>query len=181
MNYNEIACRYNETIYTYIATVQELLDRERAMYSQEQMIERMSGETGREIYVGTYEEMEEVILEAEAEGLKDHEWKCLIKDGTEGKYIQVLSRFDKQYIVNHYSIADLIMRRNNSYALYKQIIFTVSVLVSIVLYFCVKYITSPIIAVTNMADCLSAGDYSVRIADDYRSMKSYEVQNRDIR
>ncbi len=172
----EQARRYNETIYTYIATVQELLDSERAMYSQEQMIERMSGETGREIYVGSYEELKEVILEAEAEKLENNQWKCMIKEGADGKYIQVLSRFDEQYIINDYSIADLITRRNDSYTLYKQIIVIVSALISVVLYFFAKYITSPIMAVTNMADSLSKGDYSVRIEADYHNMKSYEVE-----
>ena len=170
------AMEQNETLYTYVATLEELLDSERAEYSLNNMIERMSGENGKEVFVDSYERLQEQIEKGKASELKSNEWAYSFYEEGGRQILQVTSRYEEQYIINCQDITEIFIRRDDNYALYKNIILLVSVVIAVVLYLFTWYITRPLAAVTNMADKLSQGDYSVRIDSSYKKMKSYEVE-----
>ena len=128
------AVEQNETLYTYVATIEELLDRERAKYSLDNLMERMSGETGREVLVGTYDMLQEQLETGKAEGLKNSEFIYAIYEEQGSKTLQVTSRYEEQYIINYYDISEIIQRRDANYELYRKLILLVSSIIAIVLY-----------------------------------------------
>ena len=128
------AVEQNETLYTYVATIEELLDRERAKYSLDNLMERMSGETGRDVLVGSYDMLQEQLETGKAEGLKNSEFIYAIYEEQGSKIMQVTSRYEEQYIINYYDISEIIQRRDANYELYRKLIMLVSSIIAIVLY-----------------------------------------------
>ena len=170
------AFKQNETLYTYVATLEELLDSERAEYSLNNLIERMSGESDKDVFVDSYEKLQEQIEKGKAAELKSNKWIYSFYEEGGRQILQVTSRYEEQYIINCQDITEIFIRRDDNYALYKNIILLVSIVIAVVLYLFSWYITRPLTAVTNMANKLSQGDYSVRIDSSYQKMKSYEVE-----
>ena len=166
----------NETLYTYVATIEELLDSERAKYSLDNLMDRMSGETGREVLVGDYDTLLSQIVAGKATTLETGQWVYAIWEEKEGKVLQVTSRYEERYIINYYDLSEILRSRDANYILYKNIIIMTSIIIAIVLYLFSWYITRPLVKVTKMAERLSMGDYEARIDDSYENMKSYEVQ-----
>ncbi len=170
------AQEHNETIYTYVATLEELLDSERAKYSLDNLIDRMSGETGREVLVGDYNTLLTQIVAGKATTLETGQWIYAIWEENGGKVLQVTSRYGERYIINYYDLSGILQDRDANYELYKNIIILGSAVIAIVLYLFSWYITRPLVEVTKMAERLSKGDYEARIDDSDARMKSYEVQ-----
>lgn len=166
----------NETLFTYVATLEELLDKERAEQSLNNLIERMSGENDEGVFVDTFEKLQEQLKKGKAEQLERNQWVYVFYEEDGRQILQVTSRYEKQYIINCQDITEIFMRRDDNYTLYKNIILLVSSVIAVVLYLFSWYITRPLVTVTGMADKLSEGDYSVRIDSSYKSMKSYEVE-----
>ena len=128
------AVEQNETLYTYVATIEELLDKERAMYSLDRLIERMSGETGRDVLVGSYESLKEQLKIGKAEELKNNQYVYNIYEEQGSKILQVTSRYEEQYIINYYDSMEIIRYRDVNYELYRKIIMLVSSVIAIALY-----------------------------------------------
>ena len=170
------ALEQNETLFTYVATLEEVLDKERAQQSLNNLIERMSDEKNRNVFVDSYENLQKQIEKGRADSLESN--KCIYAFYQEAgqQILQVTSRYKAQYIINCWDITEIFVQRDDNYALYKNIILMVSSVIAVVLYLFSWYITRPLAAVTEMADKLSKGDYSVRIDSSYKSMKSYEVE-----
>ncbi len=170
------ALEQNETLFTYVATLEEVLDKERAQQSLNNLIERMSDEKDRNVFVDSYENLQKQIEKGRADSLESN--KCIYAFYQEAgqQILQVTSRYKAQYIINCWDITEIFVQRDDNYALYKNIILMVSSVIAVVLYLFSWYITRPLAAVTEMADKLSKGDYSVRIDSSYKSMKSYEVE-----
>lgn len=166
----------NENLYTYVATLEELLDSGRAQFSLDNLVRRMSGETGREVLVGTYETLQAQIEVGKAQNLESGQWIYALYEEADGMIFQVTSRYEEQYIINYYDISDIIIRRNDNVELFKNIIILVSGVIAVVLYLFTWYITRPLVEVTDMANRLSAGDYAARVDSNYKKMKSYEVE-----
>ena len=170
------AQEHNETLYTYVATIEELLDSERANYSLDNLIERMSGETGREVLVGGHDALLTQIVAGKATELETGQWIYAIWEEKGGKVLQVTSRYEERYIINYYDLSEILANRDANYTLYKNIIILTSAVIAIVLYLFSWYITRPLVKVTKMAERLSMGDYEARVDDSEEHMKSYEVQ-----
>lgn len=170
------AQEHNETLYTYVATLEELLDSERAKYSLDNLIDRMSGETGREVLVGDHDSLLTQIVAGKATELETGQWIYAIWEDKGGKVLQVTSRYEENYIINYYDLSEILQNRDANYTLYKNIIILTSVVIAIVLYLFSWYITRPLVKVTQMAERLSLGDYQARVDDSEEYMKSYEVQ-----
>ena len=170
------ALEQNETLFTYVVTLEEVLDKERAEQSLNNLIERMTGEKDKCVFVDSYENLQEKLEKGKADKLGSKEWIYVFNEEEDRHILQVTSRYEEQYIINCQDITEIFIRRDDNYDLYKNIILLVSVVIAVVLYLFTWYITSPLAAVTNMADKLSQGDYSVRIDSGYKKMKSYEVE-----
>ena len=170
------ALEQNETLFTYVATLEEVLDKERAQQSLNNLIERMSGEKDRYVFVNSYENLQKQIEKGKADGLESNECVYVFYEEKERQILQVTSRYEAQYIVNCRDITEIFSLRDDNYALYKNIILLVSSVIAVVLYLFSWYITRPLAAVTEMANKLSQGDYSVRIDSSYKNMKSHEVE-----
>ena len=170
------ALEQNETLFTYVATLEEVLDKERAQQSLYNLIERMSGEKDRSVFVDSYENLQKHIEKGKADGLESNECVYVFYEEAGQQILQVTSRYEAQYIVNCRDVTEIFVRRDDNYSLYKNIILLVSSVIAVVLYLFSWYITRPLAAVTEMADKLSKGDYSVRIDSSYKKMKSHEVE-----
>ncbi len=166
----------NETLYTYVATIEELLDSERAGYSLNNLIERMSDESKREVLLGDYNMLLSQLVAGKATALESGQWIYAIWEDKGGKVLQVTSRYEERYIINYYDLSGIMQDRDANYVLYKNIIILTSVVIAIVLYLFSWYITRPLVKVTRMAERLSMGDYDARVDDSHEHMKSYEVQ-----
>lgn len=166
----------NETLYTYVATIEELLDSERARYSLENLIDRISGESKREVLVGDYNTLLSQLVAGKATELESGQWVYAIWEDSRGKVLQITSRYEDRYIINYSDLSQIIRERDANYQLYKNIIIFSSVIIAIVLYLFSWYITRPLVKVTQMAERLCSGDYEARVDDAEKRMKSYEVQ-----
>ena len=166
----------NETLYTYVATIEELLDSERARYSLENLIDRISGESKREVLVGDYNTLLSQLVAGKATELESGQWVYAIWEDGRGKVLQITSRYEDRYIINYSDLSQIIRERDANYQLYKNIIIFSSVIIAIVLYLFSWYITRPLVKVTQMAERLCSGDYEARVDDAEKRMKSYEVQ-----
>ena len=188
------AMQQNENLYTYVATMEELLDSSRAKYSLENLIERMNGEVDGRVEVGNYESLRGLIERGKADGLEHGQWSYALYEEREdvtvsqsGKeyihseekksiILQVTSRYEEQYIINYCDISDIVEHRDDNVELFNKIIILVSGVIAVVLYLFTWYITRPLSEVTQMANRLSEGDFGARINADYKQMKSYEVE-----
>ena len=170
------ALEQNETLFTYVATLEEVLDKERTQQSLNNLIERMSGEKDKSVFVDSFENLQKQIEKGKAGNLGSNECIYVFYEENGRQILQVTSRYNAQYIVNCRDITEIFARRDDNYALYQNVILLVSSVIAVVLYLFSWYITRPLAAVTEMADKLSKGDYSVRIDSSYKKMKSYEVE-----
>ncbi|MDD6572263.1 MAG: HAMP domain-containing sensor histidine kinase [Thermoflexaceae bacterium] len=170
------ATENNEILYTYVATLEELPDSNYAEYSLAGLMQRMSGNGQDKVILGDYGEWKEQIVLNGYEDIAEGQIISSIIDVNRQKVIQVTSRCKDRYIINYYDITDILKRRDSNYGLYRQVIILASVVIAIILYLFSFYITRPLVKVTAMAEQIAKGDYSVRVDDGYRKMKSYEAQ-----
>ena len=166
----------NENLYTYVATLEELLDSERAKFSLDHLVERIKEEADSEVLVGKYEALQSYIEKGKNGRLEHGQWSYMLYEEQSDIILQVTSRYEEQYIINYCNISDIIEGRNDNLELFNKIIILVSGIIAMVLYFFAWYITRPLVEVTKMANRLSEGDYTARIQADYKRMKSYEVE-----
>lgn len=190
----ETAINNNKTLYTYVATLEELPDSIYAEYSLAGLAERMSGSFGK-VFIGNYEDWKKQIaidcpnLSDENAGsnknmdtekpfaaLKKETILCSIIDQNGRKVFHVTSCYKDRYIINYYDISEILTQRDSNYILYRNVIILASVIIAVILYLFSWYITRPLVKVTSVAHKIAAGDYSVRIDSNYRKMKSYEVE-----
>ena len=170
------AAEQNESLFTYVATLEELLDKERAEQSLNNLIKRMNGEDNKVVFVDSFDNLQDQLRKGGALGLQSGEWKYAFFEEKGRQILQVTGRYEDKYIINCQDISEIFIRRDENYALYQNIILLVSCVIAVVLYLFSWYITRPLAAVTAMADKLSDGDYSARVDSSYRRMKSYEVE-----
>lgn len=170
-----IALDNNKTMYTYISATGDMLGSTSAQYSLAQFIQRLDLD-GNEVLLGEASELQEDITLGNAADLENEQYcyAFVSKDGS--TFIQVVSKYKTQYIINYHGISNIIQQRNQNYQLYRNIIICTSVIIAAVLYLFSWYITRPLAKVTKMAEKLSTGDYSVRIDSSYTQMKSMEVE-----
>lgn len=171
-----VALEDNDTLYTYVAAIEETIGSGSAEYSMKRFLEQMSKGDENNILIGDYEEVQEYISLNQAESLEHGQYSYFIIENEGEVLIQVVSKYYSKYILNHYNITGIIERRNQNYELYRQVIIAASVVIAAVLYLFSWYITRPLSKVTKMAGQISAGDYTVRIDSSYKNMKSYEVE-----
>ncbi len=172
----EAAADSNANLYTYIASLEDIPDNSYAEYSLAGFEQRMSGRNkNSELFVGNHEEW---LNKIKLEGYRDLEKGQVISsviNTDNGLCIQVTSRYEDRYLISYYDIENVLRQRDSNYRFYRRIIIIVSMVIAIVLYLFSWYITRPVSKVTEMAEEISAGNYSVRVDTDYRKMKSYEV------
>ncbi len=166
----------NETLYTYVVTIEETVGSGSAEYSMKRFIEQMSKEERNHILLGDYDEIQSYVSKKKAESLENGQYSYSVIEKDERILIQVISRYKARYILNYYDVTGIIERRDQNYSLYRNIIISISVIIAAVLYLFSWYITRPLSKVTKMAEQISAGDYTVRIDSSYQKMKSYEVE-----
>ena len=166
----------NETLYTYVATIEELLDSERARYSLENLIDRISDESDRAVLVGDYNTLLSQLVAGKATDLETGQWVYAVWEDGGGKVLQITSRYEDRYIINYSDLSRIIRERDANYELYKNIIILTSVIIAVVLYLFSWYITGPLVKLTRMAERMCDGDYEVRVDDREGQLKSYEVQ-----
>ena len=162
-------------LYSYVATLDETVGIKNAEDSLSRFIESMEKGEETEIVVGTDEEVRLLVKEQEAETLQSGEYRYSIVSENQATGIQVVSKYEEQYILNYHDISGILERRNQNYELYRKLIICTFVVVAAVLYVFSWYITRPLTRVTKAARQISGGDYSVRMDCAYRNMKSYEV------
>lgn len=166
----------NETLYTYVATIEELLDSERAKYSLENLIDRISDESDRAVLVGDYHTLLSQLVAGKATDLETGQWIYAVWEDGGGKVLQITSRYEDRYIINYSDLSSIIQERDANYELYKNIIILISVVIAVVLYLFSWYITGPLVKITRMAERMCDGDYKARVDDREGRLKSYEVQ-----
>lgn len=172
----DTAMKDNEILYTYIASMDDMPDDGYSDYSLAGIVQHLSGsDENNRIFIGDYKAWKELIVLEGYTNLEQGQVISSIIDSDNGKCIQVTSRYGMKYIINHYSIADILAKRNSNYKFYRYVIIIVSVVIAIVLYIFSWYTTRPLSKLTRIADMMSEGDYSVRVDTAYRNMKSYEV------
>lgn len=171
----DAAMESNEVLYTYIATLDDIPDSGYVQYSLTGFMQRMTKNSGNNVFVGGRAEWREKIVLPGYSDLQDGQVISCVIEADGRKIIQVTSRCDSKYIINYYDITGIIARRDQNYRLYREMIIIGSMVIAIVLYIFSWYITRPLSQVTRMAEQISTGDYSVRTDTDYRKMKSYEV------
>lgn len=92
-------------------------------------------------------------------------------------FVQVSRRIGDDYMTVYGSLEGVFGSREANYDLYRKTILVASVVVAIILFIFSYYITRPIAKITKAAEQISAGDYSVRVNESYRAMRSSEVQS----
>lgn len=166
----------NEILYTYVATLEEIPDSNYAEYSLAGFVQRMSGSNGNNrVFVGEYDEWLKRVVLHDYSGLEDGQVVSSVIDTAEGRCIQVTSRYRDKYIINYYSISDILENRDRNYRFYRYVIIIVSIVIAIVLYIFSWYTTRPLSRVINVADSIANGNYTARVDASYKRMKSYEV------
>lgn len=170
------ALKDNETLYTYVAVTEDTVGSDSAQYSLNRFIEQMSKGQENAILLGEYEEIEEEISVHDPRSFVNGQYEYSIVSKDDGRFIQVISKYNDKYIVNYSDITEIMDRRDQNYELYRKIIIAVSVVIAAVLYLFSWYVTRPLSKVTKMAERISGGDYAVRIDSSYKNMKSYEVE-----
>ncbi|MBR2106348.1 MAG: HAMP domain-containing histidine kinase, partial [Treponema sp.] len=165
----------NKTMYTYISATGEMLGSASAEYSLEQFIQRLDTDEN-EIFLGEISELSKHISLGSAKDLESEEYCYSFVSKDNKTFIQVISKYKTQYIINYHDISGIMAQRDENYLLYRNIIICISVIIAAVLYLFSWYITRPLTKVTKMAETLSAGNYSARIDSSYTQMKSFEVE-----
>lgn len=172
----DTAVENNETLYTYIATLEDIPDNSYSEYSLAGFIQRMSGNgVSNSVFVGSYESWSEIIVLEGYSDLKEGQVVSSVIDLNGSKCIQVTSRYGNSYIINYYDITEILNKRDSNYKFYRHAIIVISMIIAIVLYIFSWYTTIPLSRLTEIADIMSEGDYSARVNADYHKMKSFEV------
>lgn len=173
----EIAINNNKTLYTYVATLEDLPTGEYTKYSFADLSGRMSGITSSDVFIGDYDSWKnQIISESDTPFLKKEQIICSIIERNGKKAFQVTSCYNEHYIINYYDISDILNQRDANYLLYRNVIISASVIIAVILYLFSWYITRPLVKVTAMAHKIAKGDYSARVDVRHRKMKSYEVE-----
>ena len=169
------ALENNKTMYTYISATGDMLGSSSAKYTLEQFIQRLDSDEN-EIILGEFSEIESHLILGNAQNLENEEYKYTYVIRDENTFIQVVSKYKTQYIITYQNISNLMLKRDQNYHLYRNIIIVSSIFIAAVLYLFSWYITRPLNKVTKMAEIFSKGDYSVRIDSSYAKMKSLELE-----
>ena len=172
----DIAVENNETLYTYVATLEEIPDNAYSEYSLTGFLQRMSGnDGGNSVFVGDHAEWQNRVDLYGYSNIEDGQVITSVIDTESGRCIQVTSRYMDKYIINYYDITGILERRDSNYGFYRGVIIIVSMVIAIVLYVFSRYITHPLSKVTAVAEVISSGNYTARVDDSYKKMKSYEI------
>ena len=171
----EAALENNKTMYTYISATGDMLGSSSAKYTLEQFIERLDSDEN-EIILGEFSEIESHLILGNAQNLENEEYKYTYVIRDENTFIQVVSKYKSQYIITYQNISDLMLKRDQNYQVYRNVIIVSSIFIAAILYIFVWFITRPLSRLTKMAENFSNGNYSVRIDSSYSKMKSLELE-----
>lgn len=162
----------------YVAVLDELPNQDYASVSLSSLRKQMNttGSSETMPFIGEYNDWLQNNKISEIKNLDDGQVVTGISVKSEGAFVQVSGRRDDTYITAYGSLDKVLANRDRNYSLYRRIIIISSIVVGIILLIFTSYITYPIKKITKAADLISAGDYSVRVNDSYRSMRSVEVQ-----
>ncbi len=128
-------------------------------------------------FVGDYEMWEEKNRFSSVTDLKNGETVLGVVTVDGEQTLQISRRLDDYYLIVYGSLRDVFARRESNYQLYRKLILASSVVVAVILLVFSSFITRPISKITKAAEQISAGDYSVRVDESYRAMRSCEVQS----
>lgn len=133
--------------------------------------------SGMPPFVGTEEEWKNKNMLSSVETLCDGQSVKGIVQQEDMYFIQISRRFGDNYLSVFGSLDEVFQSRADNYDMYRKIILISSIVVAIILFGFSYYITRPITKITRAAEKISAGDYSVRVNESYRAMRSSEVQS----
>lgn len=163
----------NKSMYTYAVAMDTMSDADERESSLRAFANAMTKGNDNLVFVGDEESLFEITGEIVVE---DNSVRSDIVDAKDGRYVQVISHIQSTYLMNRYSLNEVISERNENFKFYRSIIVVISTVMAVILFLVSKYIARPIINLTKMAEKISEGDYSVRADARMKKMKSNEVK-----
>lgn len=104
-------------------------------------------------------------------------WQIVDNDGK--SYLQTVSKINivdrDMYIETLTDITDLYVSRNNICQMYQLILICVTLLASIVLFAVSRFITAPLVKLSNVSKQIAHGDFSQRVDTTKKSMQTNEI------
>lgn len=104
-------------------------------------------------------------------------WQIVDNDGK--SYLQTVSKINiidrDMYIETLTDISDLYVSRNNICQMYQLILLCVTLLASIVLFAVSRFITAPLVKLSNVSKQIAHGDFSQRVDTTKKSMQTDEI------
>lgn len=163
----------NRNMYAYAATMDKMSTADDIESALQSLANTMTRDENNLVFVGSEKELFEITGDIK---VSDNTLSSDIVTNEDGTFIQVVSHVDSAYIMNRYSLNEIIAARNENFGFYRSIVIILSTVMAIILFFFSKYISKPLGKLEKMAEQLSSGDYSVRVNADMRAMKSQEVK-----
>lgn len=163
----------NKSMYTYAVAMDQMSSVEEMENSLRAFANAMTKGDNNLVFVGDEKELFKITGEINVE---DNSVRSDIVDTESGSYVQVISHIQSTYLMNRYSLNEVISDRNENFEFYRSIVIILSTIMAIILFLFSKYIANPIVKLTRMAEKISDGDYSVRTDAGMKKMKSNEVK-----
>lgn len=169
----EQAEKDNKSMYTYAVAMDQMSDVEKREESLRAFANAMTKDDNNLVFVGDEKGLFRITGEIEVE---NNSVRSDIVNTEKGRYVQVISHIQSTYLMNRYSLNEVISKRNKYFEFYKSIVVVFSAIMAVILFLISKYIASPLVKLTKMAEQVSDGDYSTRIDTSMKKMKSNEVK-----
>lgn len=163
----------NKSMYTYAVAMDQMSSVEEMQNSLRAFANAMTKDDNNLVFVGDEQSLFEITGEID---VKDNSVRSDIVNTKSGRYVQVISHIQSTYLMNRYSLGGVISERDKNFEFYRSLVIILSTIMAVILFLFSKYIASPLVKLTKMAEKISEGDYSVRTDTSMKKMKSNEVK-----
>lgn len=163
----------NKSMYTYAVAMNQMSSIEDMENSLRAFANAMTKDDNNLVFVGDENNLFKITGEIDVE---DNSVTSYIVDTKIGRYVQVISHIESIYLMNRYSLNEVIAERDRNFEFYRSLVIILSAIMAVMLFWFSNYIANPIVKLTKIAEKISDGDYSVRTDASMKNMKSNEVK-----